>query len=224
MKKLMTVLLALTIGLMLTTTSFAKDNAYAAGNMFLSGDTNLNMAFGTDSLKLKDQDKQDTDHVVFGLGTRAGYFFINGLEAGLGMTYDYDKSSYKEDYTSDSGDDTSKINVDDTTSSYLIGLQGQYFFDMNGIDPFIGVLIGYNGLSNENKPEKGDKTTSSGGGLAYDISAGVNFLLNKRVGIAPALFYRGASVSGTNKYGSESIDFDSTSSRYGLRIGIDLFL
>ena len=225
MRKLSIVLLVLSLGLLLASTASAKEAAYNAGNIFLSGATDLNLAFGTDTVKPKDGDSQDTSHTVFGLGTRVGYFVINGLEVGLGLDYNYDKASTDIPTTDPTTGATEKIKTDTTTSDYLFGIQGAYFFDLGGTDPFIALLLGLGGNSNDVKPDKGDKTTNSASGMAYDISVGVNFLLNKRVGLAPALFYTGDSFSGSYKVGSgTAADYDTTSSRMGLRVGIDLFL
>ena len=222
MGKMIRVLLVLSLGLLLATSAFAKD-AYEPGNFYLSGATDLNFAMGTDTFTPDEGDGVDTDHTVFGLGTRAGYFVIEGLEIGLGFEYDYDKATTEFTTVDDQGVATT-MDVDTITSSYLIGLQAAYFYNLGGIDPFLAFLIGFGGQSTDVEPEEGDSTANSASGLAYDIALGVNFLLNSKVGLAPALYYRGLSFSGTDDSSGEDADYDWSSSRFGLRVGINCFL
>lgn len=217
MRKSLFFVVLLSLVFVLSTSAFAKSSPYDPGTVYLSGDTNLNFMFGTDTIKPDQGDSMDFNHTIFGLGTRAGYFVIDGLEVGLGLNYDYDKMTYK--YPGGGGDNT------ETASSYLFGLQGGYFFDIGGYDPFFMLLIGYEGISNESKPDGGDTTTDGVSGLGYDIALGMNFVLTDHVGLAPALFYSGASLSGESKTGSaEAAKYDYSASLYGLRMAINLFL
>lgn len=225
MNRLLKVSLVLALVLLVSTTAFAKSkgSAYETGNIYLTGATNLNFGMGSDTMTPDEGDEMTTDHTMFGLGTRAGYFVIDGLEIGLGLNYDYDKAEWDATSTDAAGKET-EMTMTQTNSTYLVGLQGAYFFDMDGIDPFVAVLVGFTGSSDELKPEEGDSTTDSTSGPGYDISLGVNFLLNKKVGLAPALYYTGTSESGSTETGSVSSDYDFSTSRYGLRVGINLFL
>ncbi|MCZ7584830.1 MAG: hypothetical protein M5R36_16695 [Deltaproteobacteria bacterium] len=192
MGKLVKVLLTLSLGLLLATSAFAKDS-YETGNWFLSGSSNLNFAFGSDTYKadVSGAKESSTDHTVFGLGTRVGYFVVNGFEVGLGFLYDYDQASYDKYGAVPEGETT--------MSSYLVGVQGAYFYDLGGMDPFFAALIGFHGTSTETAPKSGSSTTTDSSGLAADVDLGVNFLLTGSVGLAPSLYSPCATRPGRPK-------------------------
>jgi len=224
MRKLVIILFAIALGLVVASVAVAKDNAYNAGNLYLTGSTDLNLQFGDDVMKPKGGTKTTVDHTIFGLGTRIGYFVVKGFEIGLGLNYDYDQAASSTNETDDNGN-TVKNKVTTTTSTYLVGPQGAYFFNLGGMDPFIAALIGYAGNSMDSKPNHGDKTTASAGGFAWDAAVGINFLVNPKVGIAPALFINMQTLNGDTKTdGGSKLKYTDSTTRYGLRIGVNLFL
>lgn len=219
MSKAMRVLMVTGLVLLMSTAAFAKGSgdAYNAGHIFLSGSTNLDLAFGTDTMEPDGGSSVDTDHTEIGLGTRVGYFVIKGWEIGLGLNYDSDKATV----------DVAGTETVTTSSEMLIGLQTAYFFNLSGaIDPYGALLIGYSSRSTEVEPDGGTSTTDEASGFpAYEIEAGVNIqVASGRVGIAPALFYRGYSRAGTTDAGGTDADYDESGSRFGFKVAVNGFL
>ncbi|MBZ0271530.1 hypothetical protein K8I61_05810 [bacterium] len=226
MGKLVKVLLAVSLGVLLATSAFAAESSYDQGTWFLSGGSNLDLAFGSDTMTPEKGPDATTDVTEFGLGTRVGYFVIDGLEIGLGLDFDYTQMT----------DDADNVT---TVTDFLIGLQGAYFIDLSGyVDPFVAILFGFASESTDFAPDTGTDTTDSASGFGYRGDLGINIAVARTVGIAPSIFYRGESLSGTADVVTTTVDpttgaettttaeadYDTTSGRFGLGVAINVFL
>ncbi|MCZ7584831.1 MAG: hypothetical protein M5R36_16700 [Deltaproteobacteria bacterium] len=204
----------------------------------MSGDTNLNFAFGTVSVDPAPAGADETDVVRFGLGTLLGWFFWPQFELGFGVSMDYEStecdaeggapcagSSLANASASDAGTaGAASVTVTETTTDYLYGLQAGYFFDLGGMDPFLLALAGYDTVSYKMEADGTSVSEASLAGFGYEARLGVNFLVNEKFGMAPAVYFRGKQVSGTTDgAGRGSEDVDLAENFFGFLISVNAF-
>ncbi|NLH47294.1 MAG: outer membrane beta-barrel protein [Myxococcales bacterium] len=212
-KQLLIPLLVLAALLMMTGSSFAwgvtaKDNPFAAGKFMLNLSSGLDFGMGTDTFEPEDGDEVETDIAQFGAGVQGGYFILKGWELGPALRYDYRSVTDEDD------------NITSTSEAFA-GIQtGYYYATPIPVHPFINVEVGYDYQGLNNEPDEGDSTSDTAGGFAVRPSLGAVFFFADEIALTPSVYYQYTSLSGTDDTSGTEFDYDATSSRFGLQIGL----
>ena len=189
------------------------DMPMAKGNLLLGGGLDASFLGGSNKMEMKNSDVTQ-DITEIGLEGLCGYFVIRGLEVGGILEVDYEKMD----------DDTTET----IGNGWKIGPQVGYFYPINSSFSIFGLgVLGYMKDTETTEVTVGTtktKTETTGSGFYFEPRGGVVVHLNKSVGLYASLFFSYGSGSGEVDSGGATSDFDVTTTRYGIKIGILGFL
>ncbi len=185
-----------------------KDDPFASGKWLLGLASGLDFGMGTDTYEPDDGDETETDVMSFNIGISGGYFVLPGWEIGPVVRYDFNRSADEDDNITSSGD-------------YLAGIQtGYYYATPVPVHPFVNVEFGYAGRFTNLEPDEGDETSDSAGGIGLRPSIGAVFFFTDKIALTPSLYYQYTSLSGTDDTSGSEFDYDASSNRFGLQLGL----
>jgi Outer membrane protein beta-barrel domain len=196
----------------------AADKNIEAQNILVGGAADFGFGMGTTTATPEEGDDVETKTTEFGLNGYMGYFVVDGFEVGPILGINNDKTTVV-----DGGVDGDFVT---STTTYRIGLQVGYFFDLDSIAVPYGMLaLGF--LGGSSSMDNGDtEATSSISGYGFGPKVGANIFFTEAIALDLGLFMDYDSYTQTVDAGgddSEEYDLDTTDVNYGLAVGFNVF-
>jgi hypothetical protein len=200
------------------------DKAITAGNILLSGATNLTIfqkiSEEKESKNAGTQPKYKDESTSFGLSTTAGYFVINGLA--VGAILDYEKTS------SESKVDGTKTG-EDKESSWQLGPKVYYFIGGLGVAiPYVSLAFVFGSRDSEEKSITGPTSSTTkyeSSFTGWGLGIGCSVLVTESVALFGEFNYM--MYSGENKNvstGSTDKGDDISKTEMSIMIGVQAFI
>lgn len=180
------------------------------GNYIIGGSSGFN--FSSVSLKIKSDSLETQDlglrETSLSLTPIAGYFLIDDLAIGLGLSLILDKSKSDE------------FNFKSTNTTFIFTPFIRYYFTKGTIKPFLQGNLGI-GTSNSTNEFNSQETESKNSVFNYGFDGGVAFFLSNLISIDVGVGY--ISSSSKPKDSNES-NTRIISSGFNFNTGITIFL
>jgi len=187
--------------------AFVAGSAFAQfeqGTILLSGSTNLGFMANSTTVEVDGEEGEGdaAKSSQFGLGTKAGYFFADGIAGGLMLSFDSASAD-----VSDGEGGTDKA----TSSTFMVGPWVRYYMEM-GL--FAELNAGFGSVND------GNDDTENASLFGFGLGVGYAIMLGDRVALEPSLGY--SLNTATTDF--DGVEVKEKTGSFGLNVGVTVFL
>ncbi len=192
------------------------------GKFMIGAKSDMSLLFGSSKTEVTTQGQTVSNDgpktTNFNIMPSAGYFFIDGLAGGIAFNLQFDHS--KSEQTNLNG---SSVDLNDNTTTFLIGPFVRYYFQIEKVQPFVQGNISFGSMKEKYDYFDGSSVATDDmkfNLLNWGLGAGVAFFLTDNVSIDGTLGYN--NVTSTYKDGDNKSKGISNS--FGFDFGFTIYL